>query len=246
MFPPQPPPRPEYLSPFLQRAQFLFSHRYFDYLGNFIALGNLVSISVSAGSASYGRGWRLIARPPAPTPLPGSPTVALEPGLGRAGDLPSALALQVFLVVDADVLPEDRDDFVLGVSSGVPAFAGVTGESAGVRGHSLPLPGALLVRSRSFHCGVLPGGRGAGPGEAGAAEAGGGAVGVFRACVALGLELFPFWLLLSQFSALSGTMNSLLNITRFVKLLRNLKTIFSFRIFSKIATIPPHYSMPEL
>uniref|UniRef100_A0A452SIY5 Two pore channel protein 2 n=1 Tax=Ursus americanus TaxID=9643 RepID=A0A452SIY5_URSAM len=62
----EPPPRPEYPSPFLQRAQFLFSHRYFDYLGNFIALGNLVSISV-------------------------------------------------FLVVDADMLPEDRDDFVLGI-----------------------------------------------------------------------------------------------------------------------------------
>ncbi|XP_030896101.1 two pore calcium channel protein 2 [Leptonychotes weddellii] len=62
----EPPPRPEYLSPFLQRAQFFFSHRYFDYLGNLIALGNLLSISV-------------------------------------------------FLVVDADVLPEDRDDFVLGI-----------------------------------------------------------------------------------------------------------------------------------
>ncbi|XP_038309699.1 two pore calcium channel protein 2 isoform X2 [Canis lupus familiaris] len=60
------PPRPEYGSPFLQSAQFLFSHRYFDYLGNFIALGNLVSVSV-------------------------------------------------FLVMDADVLPEDRDDFVLGI-----------------------------------------------------------------------------------------------------------------------------------
>ncbi|XP_034869360.1 two pore calcium channel protein 2 isoform X3 [Mirounga leonina] len=62
----EPPPRPEYLSPFLQSAQFFFSHRYFDYLGNLIALGNLLSISV-------------------------------------------------FLVVDADVLPEDRDDFVLGI-----------------------------------------------------------------------------------------------------------------------------------
>ncbi|XP_039091381.1 two pore calcium channel protein 2 isoform X2 [Hyaena hyaena] len=60
------PPRPEYRSPFLQSAQVLFSHRYFDYLGNFIALGNLVSISV-------------------------------------------------FLVLDADVLPDDRDDFVLGI-----------------------------------------------------------------------------------------------------------------------------------
>ncbi|XP_025734063.1 two pore channel protein 2 isoform X1 [Callorhinus ursinus] len=62
----EPPPRPEYLSPFLKSAQFLFSHRYFDYLGSLIALGNLLSISV-------------------------------------------------FLVVDADVLPEDRDDFVLGI-----------------------------------------------------------------------------------------------------------------------------------
>ncbi|XP_059255251.1 two pore channel protein 2 isoform X6 [Mustela nigripes] len=62
----EPPPRPEYPSPFLRRAQIAFSHRYFDYLGNFIALGNLVSISV-------------------------------------------------FLVIDADVLPEDRDDFVLGI-----------------------------------------------------------------------------------------------------------------------------------
>ncbi|XP_029787267.1 two pore calcium channel protein 2-like, partial [Suricata suricatta] len=63
--PPQRPPRPEYRAPFLQSAQVLFSHRYFDYLGNAIALGNLVSISV-------------------------------------------------FLVLDADVLPGDRDDFVLG------------------------------------------------------------------------------------------------------------------------------------
>ncbi|XP_035578627.1 two pore calcium channel protein 2 isoform X5 [Zalophus californianus] len=62
----EPPPRPEYLSPFLKSAQFVFSHRYFDYLGNLIALGNLLSISV-------------------------------------------------FLVVDADVLPEDRDDFILGI-----------------------------------------------------------------------------------------------------------------------------------
>ncbi|XP_021541268.1 two pore calcium channel protein 2 [Neomonachus schauinslandi] len=62
----EPPPRPEYPSPFLQSAQFFFSHRYFDYLGNLIALGNLLSISV-------------------------------------------------FLVVDADVLPEDRDDFILGI-----------------------------------------------------------------------------------------------------------------------------------
>nr|XP_012613131.1 two pore calcium channel protein 2 isoform X5 [Microcebus murinus] len=60
------PARPEYQSPFLQSAQFLFGHYYFDYLGNFIALGNLVSICV-------------------------------------------------FLVLDADVLPGDRDDFILGI-----------------------------------------------------------------------------------------------------------------------------------
>ncbi|XP_013006303.1 two pore channel protein 2 isoform X1 [Cavia porcellus] len=60
------PPRPQYQSPFLQTAQFLFSHRYFDYLGNGIALSNLVSICV-------------------------------------------------FLVLDADVLPRNRDDFVLGI-----------------------------------------------------------------------------------------------------------------------------------
>nr|XP_058925313.1 two pore channel protein 2 isoform X3 [Kogia breviceps] len=60
------PPRPEYRSPFLQSVQFLFGHRYFDYLGNIVALGNLATICV-------------------------------------------------FLVLDADVLPEDRDDFVVGI-----------------------------------------------------------------------------------------------------------------------------------
>uniref|UniRef100_A0A2K5NHD0 Two pore segment channel 2 n=1 Tax=Cercocebus atys TaxID=9531 RepID=A0A2K5NHD0_CERAT len=60
------PPRPEYQSPFLQSAQFVFGHYYFDYLGNLIALANLVSICV-------------------------------------------------FLVLDADVLPAERDDFVLGI-----------------------------------------------------------------------------------------------------------------------------------
>lgn len=63
---PQHPPRPEYQSPFLRSAQFLFGHRYFDYLGNLMALGNLVTICV-------------------------------------------------FLVLDADIRPEDRDDFVLGI-----------------------------------------------------------------------------------------------------------------------------------
>ncbi|KAM6160177.1 two pore channel protein 2 [Erethizon dorsatum] len=60
------PPRPQYQSPFLQTAQFLFSHHYFDYLGNIVALSNLVSICV-------------------------------------------------FLVLDADVPPGNRDDFVLGI-----------------------------------------------------------------------------------------------------------------------------------
>ncbi|XP_024605100.1 two pore calcium channel protein 2 [Neophocaena asiaeorientalis asiaeorientalis] len=60
------PPRPEYRSPFLQSAQFLFGHHYFDYLGNLMAFGNLVTICV-------------------------------------------------FLVLDAHVLPKDRDDFVLGI-----------------------------------------------------------------------------------------------------------------------------------
>ncbi|XP_066239736.1 two pore channel protein 2 isoform X1 [Saccopteryx leptura] len=60
------PLQPEYRSPFLRTAQFLFGHRYFDYLGNFVVLANLVSICV-------------------------------------------------FLVVDADILPQYRDDFVLGI-----------------------------------------------------------------------------------------------------------------------------------
>ncbi|XP_035885706.1 two pore calcium channel protein 2 isoform X3 [Phyllostomus discolor] len=60
------PPPPEYRSPFLQTAQFLFGHRYFDYLGNLIVLMNLVSICV-------------------------------------------------FLAIDADILPRDRDDFILGI-----------------------------------------------------------------------------------------------------------------------------------
>ncbi|KAM5183810.1 two pore channel protein 2 isoform 3-T3 [Callospermophilus lateralis] len=60
------PPRPCYQSPLLQSAQFLFGHRYFDYLGNCITLANLVSICV-------------------------------------------------FLVLDEDVAPSDRDNSVLGV-----------------------------------------------------------------------------------------------------------------------------------
>ncbi|XP_005351669.1 two pore calcium channel protein 2 [Microtus ochrogaster] len=60
------PPKPQYQSLFLQSVQFIFSHRYFDYLGNVIALGNLLSICV-------------------------------------------------FLVLDSDLLPGERDDFVLGI-----------------------------------------------------------------------------------------------------------------------------------
>uniref|UniRef100_G1NSI7 Two pore segment channel 2 n=1 Tax=Myotis lucifugus TaxID=59463 RepID=G1NSI7_MYOLU len=48
------PPRPEYQSPFLRVAQFLFGHCYFDYLGNVIVLANLVSICVSTGVPSGG------------------------------------------------------------------------------------------------------------------------------------------------------------------------------------------------
>ncbi|KAM4018486.1 two pore channel protein 2 isoform 2-T2 [Anomaloglossus baeobatrachus] len=40
----QHPPQPEYQSRFLQILQIVGSHRYFDYLGNVVALGNLLSI----------------------------------------------------------------------------------------------------------------------------------------------------------------------------------------------------------
>lgn len=48
---------------------------------------------------------------------------------GPRAELPTALAPQVFLVLDAHVLPKDRDDFVLGVSSAV------VGLSSRVMGH---------------------------------------------------------------------------------------------------------------
>lgn len=64
------PLKPQYQSPFLQTAQFIFSHHYFDYLGNLVALGNLLSICV-------------------------------------------------FLVLDSDLLPGERDDFVLGEARAV-------------------------------------------------------------------------------------------------------------------------------
>ncbi|XP_018410009.1 PREDICTED: two pore calcium channel protein 2 [Nanorana parkeri] len=42
----QHPPQPVYQSRFLQILQIIGSHRYFDYLGNFVALANLISICV--------------------------------------------------------------------------------------------------------------------------------------------------------------------------------------------------------
>uniref|UniRef100_A0A8C3XWL9 Two pore channel protein 2 n=1 Tax=Chelydra serpentina TaxID=8475 RepID=A0A8C3XWL9_CHESE len=42
----QHPPKPEYQSPFLQKVQFAFGHRFFGYLGNIVALANIVSICV--------------------------------------------------------------------------------------------------------------------------------------------------------------------------------------------------------
>ena len=40
---------------------------------------------------------------------------------GHSGKPTSSVALQVFLVLDSDLLPGERDDFVLGVSSGASA-----------------------------------------------------------------------------------------------------------------------------
>lgn len=113
--PPQHPPRPCYQSPLLQSAQFLFSHHYFDYLGNLFALANLVSLSVSAGLPL------LAGRPIFHPPLLGH---AACPVL-LAPEPPSALALQVLLVLDEDVAPRDRDNFVLGVSSGISGPVGL-------------------------------------------------------------------------------------------------------------------------
>lgn len=108
--PPQHPPRPEYQSPFLQSAQFLFGHRCFDYLGNAVVLANLVSICVSAGCPRLA---------PSGSPLwPGRSLGEASGGsLGEASGEPLCSASQVFLVRDADVLPRNRDDFILGVSS---------------------------------------------------------------------------------------------------------------------------------
>lgn len=40
---------------------------------------------------------------------------------GHSGKPTSSVALQVFLVLDSDLLPGERDDFILGVSSGASA-----------------------------------------------------------------------------------------------------------------------------
>ncbi|XP_024060825.1 two pore calcium channel protein 2 isoform X2 [Terrapene carolina triunguis] len=42
----QHPPKPEYQSPFLQKVQFAFGHHFFGYLGNVVALANIISICV--------------------------------------------------------------------------------------------------------------------------------------------------------------------------------------------------------
>ncbi|NWI23754.1 TPC2 protein, partial [Sula dactylatra] len=42
----QHPPSPEYRSHFMQKMQFAFGHRYFGYLGNVVALANIISICV--------------------------------------------------------------------------------------------------------------------------------------------------------------------------------------------------------
>ncbi|XP_036991241.2 two pore channel protein 2 isoform X2 [Artibeus jamaicensis] len=93
------PPPPEYQSPFLQSAQFLFGHHYFDHLGNIIVLMNLVSICV-------------------------------------------------FLVIDADVLPHDRDDFVLGIFNCV--FVLYYLAEMLLKVFALGLPGYLSYPSNAF------------------------------------------------------------------------------------------------
>ncbi|KAM9147178.1 two pore channel protein 2 isoform 2-T2 [Pangshura tecta] len=42
----QHPPTPEYQSPFLRKVQFAFGHHFFGYLGNIVALANIISICV--------------------------------------------------------------------------------------------------------------------------------------------------------------------------------------------------------
>lgn len=51
----QHPPSPEYQSYFMQKMQFAFGHPYFGYLGNVVALANIISICVSKGFFVVGR-----------------------------------------------------------------------------------------------------------------------------------------------------------------------------------------------
>lgn len=152
MFLTQHPPRPEYQSPFLQSAQFVFGHYYFDYLGNLIALANLVSICVSADLPQSWPG-SACSHPPC---TGACPACLARRCAGPAGE-PSALALQVFLVLDADVLPVERDDFVLGVSSELPTCQGQgeAGQGCQPWGPMLGASSAPLDSQLCLHC-VLP------------------------------------------------------------------------------------------
>lgn len=53
----QHPPSPEYQSHFMQKVQFAFGHPYFGYLGNVVALANIISICVSKGFFAVGQGF---------------------------------------------------------------------------------------------------------------------------------------------------------------------------------------------
>lgn len=53
----QHPSSPEYQSRFMQKMQFAFGHPYFGYLGNVVALANIISICVSKGFLLWGGGF---------------------------------------------------------------------------------------------------------------------------------------------------------------------------------------------
>ena len=64
------------------------------------------------------------------------------------------MALQVFLVLDAHVLPKDRDDFVLGVSS---AATGLSSRVIGREGaEGTASPPQARVSGRQGHPGASP------------------------------------------------------------------------------------------
>lgn len=70
--------------------------------------------------------WEAPRFPPRHPHLPFLVTPSrLSPAPGQAAEPPSALALQAFLVIDADVVPRNRDDFVLGVSSKATQLSGL-------------------------------------------------------------------------------------------------------------------------